>query len=132
MQIRVPKDSEWTGKLEKVVGMAFKQVNSQFKDNPLLPVNFQLKNARRCSLTLRVTHSDRPPARQSVKGRRLIAANWAAHRDFMRAVFAIVPHAVIQTSVTTYYGATHFEDTFEATACFPVGGAIERKRLGDL
>lgn len=70
---------------------------------------------------LGVFDSRKHGARTSASGRHTPSASWEAHRDFLRALFAIVPDAVVYTSLATYRGAENFEETFPETAHRNVG-----------
>lgn len=65
--------------------------------------------------TLRVNNSKGKGARRGFSGRRLTAACWHAHRDFMRALYAVNPKAVIKTAHADYYDSEHFESNYQAT-----------------
>lgn len=65
--------------------------------------------------TLTVKRAANPGGRISASGRKVCAACWHCHRDVMRAIFAINPHARIKSSLADYRSKEHFEDTFYAT-----------------
>lgn len=49
------------------------------------------------------------------RGRRVHAVCWHGHRDWMRAVFAQCPDALIATQLITYLNAADFEDRHRDT-----------------
>lgn len=53
--------------------------------------------------------------RFSNTGRRINAACWHGHRDFMLKLFEICPHAILKTSLATYKGKEDFLSKFEST-----------------
>lgn len=46
---------------------------------------------------------------------RVSAVCWHGHRDFFRAIFAILPDLKIRTACATYRGLDHFESTHRST-----------------
>jgi hypothetical protein len=71
-------------------------------------------------------------ARYAASGRHCAACSWEAHRDFMRAVFALDPQATIETGMIRYRGADQFERTHKETRNTNVGGPYAPVRFGDL
>lgn len=59
--------------------------------------------------------NDRDNYRAIRNGRRINAVSWTGHRDWMRAVFAAYPTAVIRTSLDTWAGSEDFEARHAAT-----------------
>jgi len=58
------------------------------------------------------------------------AVCWHGHRDFMRALFARCPEAVIISALATYRGADDFERTHRASAEGDTGPAGECACIG--
>lgn len=48
-------------------------------------------------------------------GRSMTYVCWHGHREFMRAIYALAPDAVIKTGLTTYKNSAHFENTHRDT-----------------
>lgn len=82
--------------------------------------------------TLRVRDSHAVGARRSASGRRTPAASWEAHRDFMRALFAIDPNGRIVTALADYRGAADFERKYCATAAHNCGSQYRPASMADL
>ena len=74
-------------------------------------------------LTLTVNKSAGPGGRRSATGRKVAAACWHVHRDFMRALYIQAPEAVIITALARYEGAQNFEEIFTATGHGNIGSA---------
>ncbi len=89
---------------------------------------------RALRFTLRVISSKEPGHRVSASAfthRRLVAACWHAHRDFLRALFAEAPEARVKTAVADYRGAAGFEQTFPGTAKRNIGSLFSPVRMAD-
>ncbi len=95
--------------------------NVRFKNGPD-PVNQKGTGHR---LTLTVHSSSKPGGRRSHSGRKVAAACWHVHRDFMRHLYRLAPEAVIQSALATYRGAEDFEQTFEETGDRNMGSAFQ-------
>lgn len=76
-------------------------------------------------LTLTVLKSAGPGGRRSHSGRKVAAACWHVHRDFMRHLYRMAPDAIIITALARYDGAQSFEDTFEDTGKRNMGSSFE-------
>ena len=70
-------------------------------------------------------------ARRSWSGRRLKAACWHAHRDYLRALFAECPDAVVVTALARYTADT-FEDVYPGTATRNVGSMVQPAYMDEL
>lgn len=70
-------------------------------------------------------------ARRSWSGRRVKAACWHAHRDYLRALFAECPDAVIVTALARYTADT-FEDVYPSTANRNVGSMLQPAYMDEL
>jgi hypothetical protein len=99
--------------------------NVRFKNGPD-PVNQKGTGHR---LTLTVHASSKPGGRRSNTGRKIAAACWHVHREFMRHLYDIAPEAVIQSALATYRGVQDFEETFEATGDGNIGSAFEPQAM---
>lgn len=93
----------------------------------------------RWAVTLRVRDSKGPfhrlsaqPAYSGGKQRRLVAACWHAHRNFMMALFELAPETTIRSSFTVYRGAADFADKFPATYYRNAGAPILPQAYGSL
>lgn len=109
--------------LYEAVDLTSKDYNSnvRFKNGPD-PVNQKGTGHR---LTLTVHASGKMGGRRSHSGRKVAAACWHVHRDFMRHLYRLAPDAVIQSALATYRGSEDFENTFEATGDRNMGSAFE-------
>ena len=74
---------------------------------------------------LGVFSSKAPGHRVGHSGRRISAACWHAHRDFMAALFETVPDAVIISSQARYDGAIDFLKKFPATGKVNIGSVMQ-------
>lgn len=94
------------------------QYTKDYRTTELRPLN---KRGNRYSARLKVKSASRPGARVGVKswsgepGRRINAACWHVHRDFLREVFDINPDAKVISALATYNGEEDFEDKFPDT-----------------
>lgn len=82
--------------------------------------------------TLRVRDSFKEGARMSASGRHMPAASWEAHRDFMRALFAVNPAGRITTALADYRGADDFERKHAATANHNCGSQCQPATMAEL
>lgn len=64
--------------------------------------------------------------------KRLSAASWEAHRDFLRELFEIKPKASVRTRFAHYNGKEGFEEKFPATAYVNIGSQMEPCTMPDL
>ena len=99
--------------------------NIRFKNGPD-PVN-QKGTAHR--LTLTVNRSAAPGGRRSNTGRKIAAACWHVHREFMKALYLTAPNAVISSALATYRGEEDFENEFEATGDRNIGSAFQPQSM---
>lgn len=83
--------------------------------------------------TLRCVSSRGPGHRMTVRAKphRLTAACWHVHRDFLRALFAMVPSARVKTAVADYRGREGFEKTFPDTAHRNIGSMMAPVAMAD-
>lgn len=72
------------------------------------------------------------PSYSGGKSRRISAACWHAHRDFLAALFAVAPDAVIRSSLAVYRGQVGFEATFPFTYYHNAGSMIDPQAYGSL
>lgn len=83
--------------------------------------------AYRCTLTVKTSYG--PGSRRSLDHksdvRRVAAACWHAHRDFMRMVFRANPDARIQTMLADYRGLEDFQAFFPVTGGTNVGSQAQ-------
>ena len=80
-------------------------------------------------LTLTVNRSAGPGGRRSNTGRKIAAACWHVHREFMRHLYRIAPDAVIITAFARYEDAEGFENEFEDTGDRNIGSAFEPQSM---
>ena len=80
-------------------------------------------------LTLTVNKSAGPGGRRSATGRKVAAACWHVHREFMRAVYRRAPEAVIITALARYEDAQDFEEKFTATGHGNIGSAAHPQSM---
>lgn len=76
-------------------------------------------------LTLTVIRSANPGGRRSSTGRKVAAACWHVHRDFMKALYGMTPEATIKSALAFYRGVKDFEANFEDTGKHNMGSAFE-------
>lgn len=57
---------------------------------------------------------------------------WHGHRDFMRALFAMAPDAVLVTAFATYKGREHFESSHWETGDRNVGSQMDPVTISEL
>jgi len=74
--------------------------------------------------TITVKSSRGKGGKISPSGRRVAAACWHAHRDFMKVLFALYPNAILQTMLATYRGVSDFEENFPSTGNINVGSRM--------
>lgn len=101
---------------------ALARANALYDGNLKLVDDHRVPGGMRFRLGVR--DSRKYGARTSASGRHIPSASWEAHRDFLRALFAIVPDAVVYTMLATYRGAEDFEEKFPATAHRNVGSQM--------
>ena len=94
--------------------------------NPLYDDNVQFNrqpevHGNWIHFTLRVARSDKPGARRSHQGRRMTAACWHVHRDFMWGMFSYYPEARLVTAMADYDGIAGFLEKFPATGDQNIG-----------
>jgi len=75
--------------------------------------------------TLGVRSSKAPGGRRSHTGKRVAAACWHAHRDFMKEIFALVPNAVLRSCHACYKGKAGFERDFPNTGYINIGSMMQ-------
>ncbi len=96
--------------------------NLQFKREPEKIGNF-------LHFTITVVNSHNPGSARSAsmfyRGRRIAAACWHAHRDFMRAIFKRAPDALLVTALARYEGSAGFEHEFHYTGTQNVGPPMD-------
>lgn len=93
------------------------QWTKEYRMADLRPLN---KRGDRFSARLKVVSARRPGARVGVSysgepGRRINAACWHVHRDFLREIFDINPDAKVVSALATYDGQADFESKFPGT-----------------
>lgn len=88
-------------------------------------------NSQSIDFTLRVQSSKGPGHRLSHSGRRMVAACWHAHRDFMRAIFDIAPDAVLRSSMAVYRGKAGFEASYPDTGFRNIGSMMSPVNFKD-
>lgn len=71
-------------------------------------------------------------SRTSWKGKKLKAASWEAHRDFLKALFDINPNASVRTKFAHYAGKDSFYELFPDTAYINIGSQMEPCTMPDL
>ena len=76
--------------------------------------------------------SSKRGARYAASGRRVKAASWEVHRDFLRDLFALDPSATVRTALAVYAGADDFAQKFPATRNHRVGSQCAPVAFGDL
>lgn len=105
-------------------------------DGNLIASNLRTMRETRNGFTYRMRlvprDSRRRGARFSPSGRHCAACSWEAFRDFMRAIYAQDPGAMIATGFTTYRSAEHFERTHGETRNKQVGSLANPIAFGDL
>ncbi len=98
--------------------------NLQFKREPERSGNF-------LHFTITVDNTRNPGGARSSQGRRIAAACWHAHRDFMRAIFKLAPDALLITALTRYEGSAGFEHEFPYTGTQNAGSMIAPRARQD-
>lgn len=83
-------------------------------------------------LKLRAASSKGLGARRAASGRRTVSVCWHAHRDVMRAIYAVDPSATIITMLATYDSASNFEATYGFTGTVNVGSMVAPGNIRDL
>jgi hypothetical protein len=73
---------------------------------------------------LRVRDSRAEGARLAASGRHTPSASWEAHRDFMRALFALNPSGRIKTALADYRSSMDFEHSYQSTGSKQVGSMM--------
>ncbi len=91
--------------------------NLQFKREPERIGNF-------LHFTITVVNTRNPGGARSSQGRRIAAACWHAHRDFMRAIFKLAPDALLITALARYEGSEGFEHEFPYTGTQNAGSIM--------
>lgn len=86
---------------------------------------------RRVRFTLETRDAWKRGSRTSASGRHMRKASWEAHRDVLRALFAVDPDAVVKTALAVYCGAADFEREFQATAHRNIGSRMEPRTMPD-
>lgn len=82
--------------------------------------------AFRVTLTVRNSHEAGSRRSRNLRGiRRVSAACWHVHRDFMKEVFRINPEARIQTALADYKGLEDFQAFFPVTGGTNVGSRAQ-------
>ena len=88
--------------------------NIKFKREPI-------HDGRRRRFTLTVIDSKLPGARRSANGRRIRAACWHVHKDFMIHLFQIAPEGRLDTAVIKYFGQKDFRHSYPQTGDQNIG-----------
>ena len=101
---------------------AMRDVNTDYDGN--LEFNRFDPTSRSVHFTLRCVSSKEAGHRRGFSGQRMVSACWHAHRDFMRAVFAIVPEARIKSSFIDYQDSEDFEQRHRATGNRNIGSQM--------
>jgi len=110
---------------------ALHHINAEYKDNIIFQ-NKPEKTSHGIKATLRVRDSHAYGARTSWQGRHGPYASWEAHRDFIRALFKLVPNASVKTGMALYRGNEDFEAKFQETASKNVGSQIQPCTMPEL
>jgi hypothetical protein len=82
-------------------------------------------SGRRVRFTLATRDAWAIGSRRAASGRHMRKASWEAHRDVLRYLFAVDPHASVRTALANYYGRGDFERKFPATAHKNVGSIAQ-------
>ena len=99
-----------TAQMESALATANKAYDGNLTFKTFVP-----QNNGGVHFTLTVRDSKAPGARRSHTGRRIAAACWHAHRDFMAAIFDLAPDAVLRSYLAVYKGKSGFERDYPAT-----------------
>lgn len=73
------------------------------------------------NFTLTVEKAANPGGRRSNEGRKIAAACWHVHREFMRELLKLAPEAVISSSFIRYEGRADFEENHDTTGDRNIG-----------
>ena len=103
---------------------ALATVNQSYDGNVIFN-RFDTERNGKINFTLRVRDSKGPGARRSHTGRRIPAACWHVHRDFMTALFDLAPDAVLRSCRACYKGKAGFERDFPATGYANIGSMMQ-------
>jgi len=76
------------------------------------------------NFTLTVHKAADAGGRRSAEGRKIAAACWHVHRDFMRNLYTLNPAAVIISSFARYEGRADFEETHGTTGDRNIGSGF--------
>jgi len=112
------------------VHKALQHVNSIYSNNIEFK-SYKELSEKRVSCTLKAASSHVYGARVSSSGRRLTAASWQVHRDFMTVIFNDCPNANIYTAFAKYKGIQDFEDKFPDTYYTNCGSYFSPCYIGD-
>lgn len=77
------------------------------------------------NFTLRVNSSKGAGHRVGHSGKRLVAACWHAHRDFLASLFTLAPNAKVVSCKAKYDGKDGFEASFERTGNDNIGSVFQ-------
>jgi flagellar biosynthesis GTPase FlhF len=102
---------------------AMAKVNRSYASNVQFNRFEAIKNG--FNFTLRVVSSKGLGHRLSMSGRRLTAACWHVHRDFMRAIFDLSPTASLVSCQAAYHGKADFEAKYPDTAGINIGSMMQ-------
>ena len=94
----------------KEMEKALRVINHAYAGNIIL-LNPEVVGVRvkRIKSRLSVKSSKETGGRRGVSGKRVHAACWHAHRDFMVALFGLNPDVEIKSAMATYKGKDDFE-----------------------
>lgn len=101
---------------------ALEIANEQYKGN-LKFKRFDPKG-RGFIVTLTVKSSKEAGSRRSREGRRIAAACWHAHRDWMKALFELEPNTRITSAIADYNGKNDFENKYPETGNKNIGSIM--------
>jgi hypothetical protein len=109
---------------------ALATVNASYEGNVIFN-RYDVERNGTINFTLRVKDSKAPGHRRSHMGRRIPAACWHVHRDFMAAVFDLAPDAVLRSCRACYKGKDGFERDFPATGFANIGSMMQPLAYAD-
>jgi hypothetical protein len=113
--------------------VALSAVNAEYQGNVTFKSGPSCNGGKWTHFTLRVKSSSGPGHRVTVgsPSRKMIAACWHLHYDFMEHLFNINPDAVLVSAVARYEGRADFEDRAVETAYTNIGSMARPVYLGD-
>lgn len=98
-----------------------------YKGNLVASITWATK--RRVRFTIETKDAWAHGSRTSASGRHMRKASWEAHRDVMRAIFALDGAATIKATLATYCGFEDFEAKYLATGNKNVGSMMELRTM---